>query len=107
VPTGALAVEFRIRYSLKQKSGEVSLGSLRFDGIRFTVYSKDHPPPHVHGFYAGVEVVVEFVDQKAVLSSREKAVVPSTAKRSDIKKILTAAAENAELLLSLWEQIHE
>ncbi len=83
------------------------MGSLRFDGVRFVAYSKDHLPPHVHGFYAGVEIIVELSNHQAFLSNREKAVVPRNAKRSDVKKILTAAAENAHLLISLWEQTHD
>jgi hypothetical protein len=82
------------------------LGSLRFDGIRFTAYSKDHWPPHVHGFYAGIEVIVELVNHQAVLSNRKKAIIPENAKRSEVNKILKAAAENADLLLALWETTH-
>jgi len=35
------------------------MGSLRFDGIRFMVYTMDHAPRHVHGFYAELEVIVD------------------------------------------------
>jgi len=35
------------------------MGSVRFQGVRFTVYSMDHEPRHVHGFYSGIEVVVD------------------------------------------------
>ena len=35
------------------------MGSIRFEGVRLVVYSLDHPPPHVHGNYGEVEVVVE------------------------------------------------
>jgi hypothetical protein len=35
------------------------MGSIRFDGVRFVVYTMDHEPRHVHGFYAEVEVIVD------------------------------------------------
>jgi hypothetical protein len=30
------------------------VGSKTFDGVWFMAYTKDHLPPHVHAFYAGV-----------------------------------------------------
>jgi len=33
------------------------VGSLRFGGIQFVLYSNDHPPRHVHGFLDGTEVI--------------------------------------------------
>jgi hypothetical protein len=35
------------------------VGSLKLDGIRFVVYSNDHPPRHVHGFLGETEVIVD------------------------------------------------
>jgi hypothetical protein len=34
------------------------VGSKKFDGVWFSIYSHDHPPPHAHGRYAGVQVIV-------------------------------------------------
>ena len=31
---------------------------LSIDGIDFIMYVRDHPPPHVHVFYSGLEYVV-------------------------------------------------
>ena len=28
------------------------------DGIQFIMYTRDHPPPHIHVFYSGLEYVV-------------------------------------------------
>jgi hypothetical protein len=36
----------------------------------FVAYSHDHPPPHVHGFYAEVEVLLELVDGTVRLAQR-------------------------------------
>jgi hypothetical protein len=35
------------------------MGSIRLEGVRFTAYSNDHDPMHVHGLYAEVELIVE------------------------------------------------
>ena len=39
-----------------------SVGSKTLDGVWFAAYSDDHLPVHVHGRYAGIEVLVEFAD---------------------------------------------
>ena len=39
-------------------------------------YSHDHLPPHVHGRYAGVQVLVEMVDGTVKLARRPKAIRP-------------------------------
>jgi hypothetical protein len=83
------------------------MGSLTFDGIRFVVYSNDHPPRHVHGFIAETEAIVDLrPDNNVSLADRNDAVRPATAKRSDVRKILNAAALHFEDLVALWESIH-
>ena len=83
------------------------MGSLRFDGILFIVYSNDHPPRHVHGFLSETEVIVDFrSDGTIALADRKDAIRPANAKRSDVKKILNAAAEHFDDLAALWEGIH-
>jgi len=81
---------------------------LRFGGVRFVVYSNDHPPRHVHGFSGGSEVIVELRFAGTVaLAKRNDAVRPANAKRSDVKKILRAAAVHFDELAALWASIHE
>jgi hypothetical protein len=46
-------------------------------------------------------------DGTVALARRGDAVRPVNAKRSDVKKILRAAAEHFEELAALWEAIHE
>jgi hypothetical protein len=83
------------------------MGSLRFDGIRFVVFSNDHPPRHVHGFLSETEVIVDLRGDDAVmLADRADAIRPANAKRSDVKKILQSAAEHFDELADLWEGIH-
>ena len=83
------------------------MGSLWFDGNRFVVYSNDHPPRHVHGFQGETEVIVDLLlSGNVALASRKDAIRPLGAKRSDVTKILNAAARNFDALAALWEGIH-
>ena len=80
------------------------MGSLRFGGVWFIAYSNDHPPRHVHGFTGETEAIVDLRSDGAVaLAGRDDAVQPANAKRSDVKKILKAAALHFEELAALWE----
>jgi hypothetical protein len=81
--------------------------SLRWAGVGFVVYSNDHPPRHVHGFHGETEAIVDLrLDRTVVLEKRGDAVRPANAKRSDVKKILKAAAERFGDLAALWEAVH-
>lgn len=83
------------------------VGSLTFDGIRFVVYSNDHPPRHVHGFLSETEIIVDLrTDGNVALADRKDSVRPANAKKSDIRKILASAARHFEELVALWEEIH-
>ena len=81
------------------------MGSKTFDGVRFVAWSNDHPPPHVHGLYAGIEAIVELMieDRKVRLAIRDDQVRPRKAKRSDVNHILRTAAKNFDELVQLWE----
>lgn len=86
---------------------DLSVGSLRFDGVRFVVYSNDHPPRHVHGFLGETEAIFDLrADGAVMLAERKDAVRPIDAKRSDVKKILNVAAAHFEQLAALWEETH-
>jgi len=79
------------------------VGSKTFDGVRFAAWSDDHLPVHVHGFYAGITVLVELMDDNTVrLARRRNAVRPRTAKRSDVNHILRTAEKYADELVQLW-----
>ena len=79
---------------------------MRLGGVRF-VYSNDHPPRHVHGFHGETEAIVDLRRGRAVaLADRDDAVRPANAKKSDVKKILKAAAERFDELTALWERVH-
>ena len=83
------------------------MSSLNFSGIRFVVYSNDHPPRHVHGFLSEAEVILDLrPDGNVALADRRDAVRPANATRADVRKILNAAAEHFDELAALWEEIH-
>ena len=81
--------------------------SLRFQGIRFAVYTMDHKPRHVHGFYAGIEAIVDLrPDGTVSLANRTDAIRPSNGSKSDVRHILAVAADRFDELIALWEKHH-
>lgn len=83
------------------------VGSLRLDGIRFVVFSNDHPPRHVHGFLGETEAILDLrADGTVALAERRDVVRPADAKRSDVRRILNVAASHFEELVALWRSIH-
>lgn len=83
------------------------MGSLKLDGVRFVVYSNDHPPRHIHGFLGETQVIVDLLrDGNIALAARTDAVRPANAKRAEVSKILNAAALHFSELAALWEEIH-
>lgn len=99
-------MEFLKKPKLVGYNGNV--GPLRLDGIRFVVYSNDHPPRHVHGFVGETEAIVDLrADGTVALAERRDAVRPADAKRSDVRKILNIAAMHFEELAELWRGIHD
>ena len=72
----------------------IGVDSKTFDGVWFISFSLDHPPPHVHGSYGGVTVIVDLVPGGGtVRSSRTKSVFPANAKRGDLRRILRVKAD--------------
>jgi len=85
----------------------IGVDSKTFDGVWFISFSLDHPPPHVHGSYGGVTVIVDLVPGGGtVRSSRTKSVFPANAKRGDLRRILRVAGEQSAELHQLWEATH-
>jgi hypothetical protein len=83
------------------------MGSIRLEGIRFVVYTMDHEPKHVHGFYAEVEVILDLLpDGDVALANRKDPVRPADASRSDVRHALTVAAGRFDELVQLWEKHH-
>ena len=80
------------------------VGSKIYDGVRFSIFVADHLPRHAHGYWGEVMVVVDLLpDNKVAKSKQRRAVLPSNAKQSDVRRILTAHAAE---LNALWEMTH-
>ena len=76
-------------------------------GIKFVLYSNDHPPRHVHGMLHETEVIADLrLDGAVALADRRDAIRPRNAKRSDVRRILEAAALHFDELAELWETVH-
>ena len=73
---------------------------LRLEGFRFMIFQgdADHPPPHVHAFKAGSEVVINL----APLAIRLNRGMCS----ADARRARDIAQEHHELLLSAWSRLH-
>jgi len=83
------------------------VSSVRVGGIIFQFFPVDHEPRHAHAHYAGIEVIVDLLDDRTVaLSEREDRIQPANAKRSDVKKILKTAAEHFDDLVAACERMH-
>lgn len=83
------------------------MGSRRLNGVRFTAHPDDHAPPHVHARYGGTDAIIEIDDNGGVrLARRAKAVFPPDAKSSDIRRMLDVAAQHADVLRTLWKEMH-
>jgi hypothetical protein len=81
------------------------MGSMGFEGVRFTAYSNDHDPMHVHGFYAEVEVIVELRrDGTVLLADRKDAVRPRKGSRADVRHVLAVAGNHFDELIALLEK---
>jgi hypothetical protein len=78
------------------------VGSKTFDGVWFVAYSHDHLPPHVHGEYAGTEVLIELKENGVAVADRSDAIRPRNAKRSNVMKILNTASDYESELKALW-----
>jgi hypothetical protein len=83
------------------------MSSIRLEGVRFVVYTMDHEPRHMHGFYAEVEVIVDLLaDGNVSLARRTDAVRPGNGSRADVRHVLAVAATHFDQLLLLWEKHH-
>lgn len=91
------------------RSGILHVGSLDAGGVKFMVYPDDHEPRHVHGLIGGIggpEVIVELhLDRTVCLARRVDAVRGAT--RSEVRKVLAAAAGRFDDLVVLWGSMHQ
>lgn len=78
------------------------VSSVRFGGVRFSVYPKDHPPPHAHAYVGDGYVIIELTaDRRVVVVARRDAI--ENAKASEVRKVLSLAVQHFDELTRLWE----
>ena len=83
------------------------MGSKTIEGVWFQVFSHDHSPPHVHGSYGSVLVIVDLLlDGTVQESSRQNAITPAGGKRSDVRHVFEVALRHYAELKALWEKMH-
>lgn len=83
------------------------MGSYHFDGVTFRVYPEDHNPPHVHGRYQGIVVILELGNDRCVrLADRDDAIRPGDAKKNQVRHVLNVANAHFNDLMELWEEAH-
>ena len=82
------------------------MGSRRFGGVRFVVYTNDHHPAHIHAFCDGGEVIVELLADGNVTLADRKDAISRKAKTKTVRKVVDAANEHWAELIELWETHH-
>ena len=84
------------------------MSTVRAGGVRFRIYPQDHEPVHAHGRYAETIAIVELrADGSVVLAECDDAIIPTDAKRNDVRKILKEAAAAFNELVAAWEKMHQ
>lgn len=84
------------------------MAARRFRGVLFLAYPQDHIPRHVHGFKGQAEVIVDLRSDGNVRLGASPGFDPAPdAMRSDVRAILTTAAEYFDELVAMWESMHE
>ncbi len=81
------------------------MASRPFDGVRFVVFSNDHPLRHVHAFVAEAQIIIDLRPDGVALADRRDA-IQGNAKRPDVKKALITTADHFDELVALWEGVH-
>lgn len=79
---------------------------MRAGEVRFHLYPQDHEPRHAHGLIGSGQVIVDLrADRTVSLAKRPDAVVGVT--KSELRKVLRAAAEHFDALAAAWERMHD
>jgi len=72
------------------------------DGFDVMIYTRDHPPAHVHVWKAGGEAVINLGSDAAAPSIREINRMP----KKNVRKAVRIIEENQTFLLVKWREIH-
>jgi hypothetical protein len=75
---------------------------LRIDGFSIRIRTKDHPPPHVHVFHGGKEVVIILGDETGCPTIRDMRGMPVRQMRTALELV----ASNQDLLNAEWGKLY-
>ena len=75
---------------------------LRVGGFSFRIRTRDHPPPHVHVFKGGKEVVIFLGDDIDLPSIRDVRNMPMR----QMRVALELVAANQDLLRDEWRKLY-
>lgn len=77
------------------------MGTVRVNGLRYKVFSDDHPPVHAHVDFDRGTVVIAFIEGGAHVLR-----VDGKVSRSDERRALRTALAAYDAVLLEWERIH-
>ena len=72
------------------------------DGFDVMIYTRDHPPAHVHVWKAGGEAVIDLGGDAAAPSVRDF----KKMRKESVRKAVRMVEENQAFLLIQWREIH-
>ena len=72
------------------------------DGFDVMIYTRDHPPAHVHVWKAGAEIVINLGAERGKPWVRDN----NGARQKVERQALMIVSEQQDFLLREWEQIH-
>jgi hypothetical protein len=67
------------------------------DSVKIDLYSREHPPPHFHAIYAGMEVLITIKDYKIYAGK-----IPN----NQFNKVIEWAKANQEMLLENFKRLN-
>lgn len=71
------------------------------------MYPEDHAPRHVHGFIGSGEVIVNLRSGKKVALANRTDNIRGRVTRTELKRVLAAAAARFDDLAKLWKEMHK
>ena len=83
------------------------MGTVYGRQARYHVYPKDHLPIHANARVGSGEVIVEIRDGTAILSTHHRNPIVGWVTRRAVESVLEEATELSELIVALWEKMHE
>ena len=67
---------------------------------------RPYPRRHTHGLIGDAEVIIDLRNDRTVAIAERHDAIRGNAKKSDVRKVLQAAAENFDRLVDAWEPMH-